>query len=140
MSHLHPTVALVAAVLAAAIGLAAEPPGWTPPAWKDANTVELRTQAAGEGEHWFPVWLVVLDDQAYVRLGSRAVSRIEKNTTAPYLGVRIQGQQFDRVKGVPAPEQTERVAKGMGEKYWSDVFVRYFDHPLTLRLEPEPAK
>ena len=140
MSHQLSTVAFVFAVTAVSLAAAAEPAGWTPPAWKDANTVELRTQTAGEAGHWFRVWIVVLDDQAYVRLGSRAASRIEKNTTSPYLGIRIQGQQFDRVKGVPAPAQAERVAKAMGEKYWSDVFVRWFNHPLTLRLEPEPAK
>jgi hypothetical protein len=33
----------------------------------------------------------------------------------------------------------DRVAVAMGEKYWSDVFVHYFPHPLTMRLEPETA-
>jgi hypothetical protein len=28
-----------------------------------------------EGEHWFPVWLVVIDDQVDVRLGARAATR-----------------------------------------------------------------
>ena len=32
----------------------------------------------------------------------------------------------------------EPVGKAMGEKYWSDVFVRHFSHPLTMRLTPEP--
>ena len=31
----------------------------------------------------------------------------------------------------------EKVAAAMGDKYWSDVFVRFFSHPLTLRLAPE---
>jgi hypothetical protein len=122
------------------LGLVAAPAAgaeWTPRAWADASTLELRTTAPGEGERWFKVWLVVLADQLYVRLGTRAANRVEQNTTAPLLGVRIAGQQFDRVTGVPAPEAVERVARAMGEKYWSDVLIRYAAHPLTLRLVPE---
>ena len=111
---------------------------WTPGAYAKESTLELKTAAAGEGEHWFPVWLVVVDDQVYVRLGSRAAGRIEGNTTAPYVGVRVAGQEFPRVKGIPAPEKTERVAQAMADKYWSDVVIRHFNHPLTLRLVPEP--
>ncbi len=112
---------------------------WTPHAYADASTIELRTVAAGEGEHWFPVWVVVVDDQVYVRLGQRAAGRIEKNQTAPYVGVRILGQQFEHVRGVPAPDYAERVAEAMAAKYWSDVIIHHFSHPLTLRLVPEPG-
>ena len=127
-------IALLPVLLATVPAITAD---WTPRAWADANTIELRTVAAGEGEHWFPVWIVVIDDQVYVRLGNRAATRIEKNTTAPHLAVRIAGQQFDRVKGVPAPEDAGRVAQAMAAKYWSDVFVRHLHHPLTLRLVPD---
>jgi len=113
---------------------------WTPGAWKAEETLELQTIVPDEGEYWFPVWLVVLDDQVYVRLGTTAAGRVEKSKTAPYVGVRIGGQQFDRVKGTPAPEMAEKVSAAIGEKYWSDVFIRYFNHPLTLRLTPDPAK
>jgi hypothetical protein len=113
---------------------------WTPDAWKTQDTLELQTTVPEEGDYWFPVWLVVLDEQVYVRLGTRAADRVEKSTTKPFMGVRIAGQQFDRVKAIPAPDKAEAVATAMGEKYWSDVFIRYFDHPLTLRLTPEPEK
>jgi hypothetical protein len=126
-----------AAVLLLLVDTPAVATEWQPAAYAKADTLELRTVGADEGEHWVPVWLVVIDGQVYVRLGSRAASRIEKNTTAPYVGVKILGQQFDRVKGVPAPEYVDRVAKAMGDKYWSDVFVHYMSHPLTLRLVPE---
>ena len=126
-------VATFLVALLASVALAAD---WKPPAYADASTIELRTTAPGEGEHWFPVWVVVVDGQVYVRLGARAASRIERNTTAPYVGVRILGQQFDRVRGVPAPEEAERVAAAMRAKYWTDVIVRYMSHPLTLRLVP----
>src|SRR5437870_13840071 len=118
---------LLAAVVAAIPLAAASVPAadWTPRAWTQENTLELRTTAAGEGEHWFPVWLVVVDDDVYVRLGSRAAGRMERNTTAPYVGVRVGGAQFDRVKAVPMPEKTAAVAQAMARKYWSDVIVRH---------------
>ena len=122
-------VALLAAPLPAA--------DWKPGVFAAASTLELRTTAPGEGDHWFPVWVVVIDDQVYVRLGTRAAGRIERNTTKPYVGVRIAGQQFDRVRAVAAPESVERVAHSMAEKYWSDLIIRHFDHPLTMRLVPE---
>ena len=65
--------------------------------------------------------------------------RIEKNVAAPYVGVRILGQQFERVRAVPAPDYAERVAKAMAAKYWSDLIVHHFSHPLTLRLVAEPG-
>ena len=51
--------------------------------------------------------------------------------------MRIAGQTFDKVKAESVPDMAEPVAKAMGEKYWSDVFVHYFSHPLTVRLTPE---
>src|SRR2546426_10244537 len=69
---------------------------WTPSAYAGASTIELRTVAAGEGEHWFPGGVVVIDDQGYVRLGPRAAGRIEKNQAAPLVGVRGLGPPFER--------------------------------------------
>jgi len=135
-----PPVRLLAILLLPVVLAAAVPAAeWTPRAWSEASTIELRTTAPGEGEHWFPVWVVVIDDQVYVRLGSRAAGRIEKNQSAPFVGVRIQGQQFERVRAMPAPDYAERVAKAMAAKYWSDVIIHHFSHPLTLRLLPEPG-
>src|SRR6185436_19170885 len=94
----------------------AQAANWTPGAWKDEETIELQTIGPEEGEYWFPVWLVVIDDQVYVRLGTRAAGRVEKNKTAPYMGVRIAGQQFDRVKTTPAPEMAEKVSAAIGAK------------------------
>src|SRR5438034_10842946 len=124
-------VALLAAPLPAA--------DWKPGVFAAASTLELRTTAPGEGDHWFPVWVVVIDDQVYVRLGPRAAGRIEKNQATPHVGVRILGQQFERVRAEPAPDYAERVAKAMAAKYWSDLIVHHFSHPLTLRLVPEPG-
>jgi hypothetical protein len=117
--------------------LAAE--GWSPATFAAESTLQLKTTAAGEGEHWFPVWLVVVDDDVYVRLGSRAASRMEGNTTAPYVAVRVGGQQFEHVKAVAMPEKAGAVADAMARKYWSDVLVRFFNHPMTVKLVPEVA-
>lgn len=110
---------------------------WNPGAFAKEDTLKLRTVGPTEGEYWFPVWLVVIDGQVYVRLGTRAADRVQANTTAPYLGVEVAGQRFDRVRGVPAPEEAGRVAKAMADKYTSDILVHFFSHPLTLRLVPE---
>jgi hypothetical protein len=137
------TIAMRAAglvVLAAMLGSPASAAGdaaWNPPAWVDESTIELRTQAPGEDEHWFKVWFVVIDGQLYVRLGGRASTRFEENATRPVIAVRIAGQEFAQVDGVAAPEMADRVAAAMADKHWSDVFVRWLDHPLTLRLVPK---
>jgi hypothetical protein len=125
------------AVLAPAPAHAADE--WTPAAWADENTVELRTTDPGTEPHWFPVWHVVLDDRLYVRLGSRAAGRFDRNATKPIVGVRIGGKTFERVRGVVEPEMTARIDDAMREKYWlqGDVIVRRIDHPYYMRLEPE---
>jgi hypothetical protein len=107
---------------------------WDPVELSKEDTLDFLTVGPEEGEHWSKVWLVVLDGQMYIRLGSRAASRMEKNTTAPYVKVRIAGQEFDRVRAEPVPEMADRVADAIAEKYWSDFFIRLFPHPLTMRL------
>ena len=127
---------LAAGTLAATV-CAADVAGWTPAAWTNESTVELCTTDAGEPMHCFPVWLVVLDGQLYVRLGTRAAGRVERSTTKPFLEVGIAGERFPHVHGIPAPDDAGRVADAMAAKYWSDLLVRYVNHPLTLRLVPE---
>jgi hypothetical protein len=120
-----------------AVGRAAE---WNPSAFAKEETLEMRTTAPEEGAYWFPVWLVVIDDQVYVRLGTRAADRIKTNTTAPHIAVKIAGQQFDQVKTEEATDMAEPVAAAIADKYWSDLFVRFLPHPLTLRLILEEKK
>ncbi len=131
---------LAAALLALLMAMPSQAASdWTPAAWADQNTVELRTTAPGSEPHWFPVWLAVIDGQMYVRLGSRAAARFDGNATKPIVGVRIAGTTFDRVRGVLAPEMTDRVTAAMRDKYWlqGDIVVRHMNHPYTMRLEPE---
>ena len=110
---------------------------WNPESYRDQSTLEFLTVGPEEGEHWSTVWLVVIDGQVYIRLGSRAAERIEHNTSAPIVKVRIGGETFDRVHADPAPEMKDAVTKAMGDKYWSDVLIHHFDHPLTMRLTPD---
>ena len=110
---------------------------WDPAAFRSLGTLEFRTVGPEEGEHWSTVWLVVLDDQVYIRLGSRAAGRMQRNTTAPLVAVRIGGHTYERVRAEAAPPMVERVAAAMRDKYWTDVLVRYVEHPLTMRLQPE---
>ena len=126
------------ALLAFATVVCADAPAtsWDPARWSAEDTVELRTTAPGEEPHWFKVWLVVLDGQLYVRLGGRAAGRFESNVTKPVIGVRIAGLEFDHVTGTAAPAMVGNVADAMADKYWSDVFVRFVNHPLTLKLAP----
>jgi len=111
-------------------------PSWQPDRFASESTLELMTVDAEAGEHWFPVWLVVLDGDVYVRLGNRAAGRIERNTRKPLVSVRVAGETFEKVRADEAAEMTERVAAAMADKYWSDVFIRHFAHPLTMRLTP----
>jgi hypothetical protein len=110
---------------------------WNPAAYGELSTLEVLTVGPEEGEHWSKLWLAVLDGQVYIRLGSRAAERLEKNTTAPIVKVRIAGEQFDRVRAEPVPDMADRVSQAMGEKYTSDFLVRLFPHPVTMRLTPE---
>lgn len=98
---------------------------WTPGDWIHEETLELGTTAPGEDTYWFKVWLVVIDGDLYVRLGSTAAERVEESTSKPYMRVKIAGVDFPKVEGVPEPDEAERVSKLMAEKYWTDVFVAW---------------
>jgi len=110
---------------------------WDPPAFAKVDTLRFLTIGPEEGEHWSTVWLVVIDNAVYVRLGKRAAARVRANVRAPYVSVKIGGKEFERVRLVEAPDMKERVAAAMAEKYWSDFIFRRFEHPLTMRLEPD---
>lgn len=129
--------AALASVLLLAAPIAASSSSWTPADWAGEATLELVTTAPGEAPYAFPVWLVVLDDRLYVRLGSRAARRVQQSATPPFVGVTVAGAHFDRVRCEPAPGDEARVAEAMARKYWSDIFIRFVDHPLTCRLVPE---
>lgn len=110
---------------------------WTPAAWAGEDTLQFRTDCPGEGEYWSYVWLVVLDGNVWVRLGSRAAGRVDCSATKTTTSVRIAGEQFDDVEMVDTPAMSNRVAAAMADKYSTDIFVRYMTHPYTMRLLPK---
>jgi hypothetical protein len=114
-------------------------PGWDPNVFRDQSTLQIMTIGPEEGGHWSRLWLVVIDGQLYVRLGSRAFERVQKNTTSPYVKVKIGDQKFDRVRLEPAPDMADKVAAAMAAKYFMDILVRHESHPMTARLSAEAA-
>ena len=87
--------AFMALIVMGSTTACAAPPSvtsWDPAAFRDLSTLEFRTVGPEEGEHWSTVWLVVIDDQVYIRLGSKAADRMRRNTTAPIVAVRIGGR------------------------------------------------
>jgi hypothetical protein len=125
----------LALVLLAAPAIA----GWDPARHTDESTLEFLTVSPEDGEHWSTVWLVVIDDQLYIRLGSRAAARMNENIRAPIVSIRIAKEEFSEVEAIAVPEMAEAVAAAMAEKYSTDIFVRYLDHPLTMKLRPKQA-
>jgi len=112
-------------------------PGWDPNAFRDQSTLQIMTVGPEEGEHWSNLWLVVLDGQLYVRLGDRSFGRVQKNTTSPYVKVKIGDKEFDKVRLEAAPEMADKVAAAMADKYFMDILVRHESHPMTARLVAE---
>jgi hypothetical protein len=109
---------------------------WTPRQWEAEDTLEFLSDCPDEAEHWSFVWLVVLDGDVWVRLGSRAGARVDCHKTKPITSIRIGGQRFDGVEMVQVPEMEDRVALAMADKYATDIFVRYMSHPYTMKLVP----
>ena len=128
-------ILLIASVLLTAVSSRAQAP-WNPAEWKDVEVLEIRTVAPEEGEHWSKLWMVVIDDEVYLRLGSRAVERIQENVDRPIVSVRIDGQEFGRIAAIHAPDFRDRVAEAMSKKYWTDFLARILPHPMTVRLTP----
>jgi len=112
-------------------------PGWDPAMFRQASTIKIMTTEPNVGEHWSNLWVVVIDGQPYVRLGERAYARIRKNTTSPYVKLKVAGKEFDQVKVEEMPDMKEKVATAMAAKYWMDFLVRHELHPMVARLVPE---
>jgi hypothetical protein len=111
--------------------------GWDPEVFRDTSTIKIMTTEPDIGEHWSNLWVVVIDEQPYVRLGDRAYGRIQRNTTSPYVKLKVADKEFDKVKVEEVPDMKERVAAAMAEKYWMDILVRRQSHPMVARLVSE---
>ena len=112
-------------------------PGWDPTVFRDASTIKIMTTEPDVGEHWSNLWVVVIDGQPYVRLGDRSYGRIQRNSTSPYVKLKVADQEFDKVKVEEMPDMKEKVGAAMADKYWMDVIIRHESHPMVARLVPE---
>ena len=135
-------LAILSLVLSAALATAAGAdekavPGWDPAVFRDASTIKILTTEPDVGEHWSNLWVVVIDGQPYVRLGDRAYGRIQRNTTSPFVKLKVADQEFDKVKVEEMPDMKEKVGAAMADKYWMDVLIRHESHPMVARLVPE---
>ena len=63
--------------------------------FRDASAVKVMTTEPDVGEHWSNLWVVVIDGQPYVRFGDRAYGRIQRNTTSPFVKLKVADQEFD---------------------------------------------
>jgi hypothetical protein len=133
----HALIATVVCCLTSSAAVAAD---WAPELFREAETIDLRTIGSDEGEYWFPIWVVVIDDQVFVRLGSRAAERVRANQAGTQVALRVGEVQFNEVQAEQASDYEARVADAMAAKYWTDIFVRYFPHPMTLRLSVASEK
>jgi hypothetical protein len=112
-------------------------PGWDPEVFRNASTIKIMTTEPDVGEHWFNLWVVVIDGQPYIRLGDRSYGRIQRNTTSPYVKLKVGDNEFDKVKIEAMPDMKDKVAAAMADKYWLDVLIRHESHPMVARLVPE---
>ncbi len=119
--------------------LASAAASWDLSLFQKESTLQFYTVNASGDEHWSTVWVVVIDGAPYVRLGSASTDRINGNTKAPYVNIKIAGQEFDHVMAQSSPEMRDKVMAAMADKYWMDILVRYTNHPLTMRLVPPAA-
>ncbi len=114
-------------------------PGWEPATFHDAGVIQIMTTEPEVGEHWSKLWVVVIDGQAFVRLGDRSYGRVQRNTTKPYVKLKVGEQEFDQVKLEEMPDMKDKVAAAMADKYFMDKLIRYESHPMVARLVPEAA-
>ena len=130
-------IALFLALVSAASAADPAVPGWDPSAFNDASVIQIMTTEPDVGEHWSKLWVVVIDDQPYVRLGSRSYGRVQRNTTSPYVKLKVGDQEFERVKLEELPDMKDKVAAAMADKYFMDKLIRFENHPMVARLVPE---
>lgn len=130
--------ALAAALCFAIPGAAAAE--WVPEAVENEDVLEFFTVNEAGEEHWAMVWFVVIDGDAYVRLGGRAERRMTENVNAPIVKVRIGDEVFDGITVEETPDEVSKVVDLMRDKYWSAMFMGLMPERYTARLTRTPAE
>ncbi len=67
----------------------------------DASTREVLTVDQNAQEHWSTLWLVVMNGQLYLRLGTHGAARVEGNAKKPFVSIKSAEHRFDNVRVIP---------------------------------------
>ena len=113
-------------------------PGWDPSVFRDAATIQIMTTEADAGEHWSNLWVVVIDGQPYVRLGERSYGRIQRNSTSPFVKLKVADHEFDKVKVEEMPDMKEKVGAAMADKHRSSIVFPAPLGPTIATICPGP--
>jgi hypothetical protein len=104
--------------------------------------VDIETHALDGTVHRTIIWIVVMDDIAYIRSYRGATARWYREITADPLGAIIAAGQRIEVRAVPATDDAsvEACSRGLWAKYPEDPATRAMVAlpvlATTLRLEP----
>ena len=106
-----------------------------------AKEVDIETQAPDGPAHRTTIWVVVDDDEVFVRSYKGATARWFREAMAnPAVAVHVDGRRLTAT-AIPAtdPDSIERTSEGFRAKYRPDpattsMIEQY--HETTLRLEP----
>jgi hypothetical protein len=107
-----------------------------------AEEVEVETQAPGGSVHRTIVWIVVDDEEVFIRSVRGARGRWYREAQAnPAIAIHVDGRRLAGT-AIPAtdPESVERTSRALGRKYAADPALRTMlvpeILPTTLRVEP----
>ena len=134
-SHKSVAILLLAFVLGSAAHAIA--PDWSKVA--DLDTVEVISTDEDGGQRLTPVWIVILDRQAYIRTGGTIWGdNVEREGT---LRLRVpQGEFTLRAEKVLSASEIENVEAGFAEKYgnsdWWAGLIRFGETRVFRLLEP----
>jgi hypothetical protein len=110
-------------------------------AFAETGTIEILTVDADGDLRETPVWIVVLDDTAYVRTNdSRWLANIRRGSTVTLrsgdVELAVQAEESEE------PEEFDRVEEAFKTKYgWMQRIMSTFrmSRPTLLRLTPKPV-
>jgi hypothetical protein len=108
---------------------------------REAEEVEIETQAPDGPAHRTVIWVVVDGDETFVRSYKGPGARWFREATAnPAVALHVDGRRL-AATAIPAtdPDSIDRTSAGFATKYRGDSATRTMVenfHETTLRLEP----
>jgi hypothetical protein len=127
---------IVPASLGLALLLAAPARAFDPALHADERVIQVVTTNPDGSSRTTKVWIVVVDDQAYIRTGATTWGgNVERD---PDVRILTDSGEFDlRAVFVTDEAERDRVTQAFRDKYgWSDRLLSPFrgDHPRIMRL------